>query len=118
VPEMRLTARVAVVCARIPEGKVATYGQIAALCGRPRAARMVGFALGRGCSGNAHRVVNSRGRLSGAAAFGVPGLQWAMLEAEGVAVSPDETVDLGRWQWEPEEWEEAAIHAAFAERGI
>ena len=116
--EMRFYERVALVCARIPEGRVATYGQIAALCERPRSARLVGYALGRGCGENAHRVVNSRGCLSGAAAFGQAGLQRAMLEAEGVTVSPDETVALSLFQWQPEDAEEAALHAAFMERGI
>ena len=72
---MDLGRRVALVCAAIPCGRVASYGQIAALCGRPRAARQVGQALHRGASDTAHRVVNSQGRLSGAAAFLVAGLQ-------------------------------------------
>ena len=64
--------RAAIVCRRIPYGKTATYGQIARLCGKPRNARQVGYALNRGRLGDglpAHRVVNSRGILSGAAAF-------------------------------------------------
>src|SRR5207302_375258 len=50
---------------RIPRGRVATYGQIAALLGRPRAARAVGGAL-RGCPANLpwHRVVNAQGAVS------------------------------------------------------
>ena len=64
--------RAAIVCRRIPYGKTATYGQIALLCGKPRNARQVGYALNRGRLGDglpAHRVVNSRGLLSGAAAW-------------------------------------------------
>ena len=64
--------RAAIVCRRIPYGKTATYGQIALLCGKPRNARQVGYALNRGRLGDgipAHRVVNSRGILSGVAAF-------------------------------------------------
>ena len=52
---------------RIPKGKVATYGQIAALAGSPRASRIVGSALCR-CkdpSVPCHRVVGSNGSLTG-----------------------------------------------------
>ena len=64
--------RVTLVCQHIPEGRAATYGQIALLCGKPRNARQVGYALNRGLAGErapAHRVVNAKGILSGAAAF-------------------------------------------------
>ena len=64
--------RAAIVCRAIPYGKAATYGQIALLCGKPKNARQVGYALNRGRLGEgipAHRVVNSRGILSGAAGF-------------------------------------------------
>ena len=67
--------RVGIVCSRIPEGKVATYGQLAYLCGKPRNARQVGRALGRGAATVAHRVVNGRGFLSGAGAFLFDGAQ-------------------------------------------
>lgn len=112
---MRFYERVAVVCGRIPEGKVATYGQIAALCERPRAARLVGYALGRGYGKNAHRVVNRCGQLSGAEAFGLAGLQRSLLEAEGVTVSWEETVDLSEFQWHPDEREENEIHLLLKE---
>ncbi len=81
--------RMEIVCRSIPWGKAATYGQIALLCGKPRNARQVGYALGRGRLGEgipAHRIVNARGILSGAAAFDVYDLQKRLLEAEGVEV--------------------------------
>lgn len=56
--------RVGIVCRAIPAGKVATYGQIALLCGKPRNARQVGYALNRGRAGAdvpAFRVVNGQG---------------------------------------------------------
>ncbi len=115
---MDLGRRVALVCAAIPCGRVASYGQIAALCGRPRAARQVGQALHRGASDTAHRVVNSQGRLSGAAAFLVAGLQRRLLEAEGVEVLPGERVELKRFGWKPDEAEVAALDAAFVREGI
>lgn len=75
--------RAAIVCRAIPYGKVATYGQIALLCGRPKNARQVGYALNRNRLGDdipAHRVVNARGILSGAAAFDTADMQKLLLE--------------------------------------
>ena len=89
--------RMEMVCRSIPWGKAATYGQIALLCGKPRNARQVGYALGRGRLGEgipAHRIVNARGILSGAAAFDVYDLQKRLLEAEGVEVLETK----GGWQ--------------------
>ena len=63
--------RARIVCLAIPYGEAATYGQIAMLCGKPKNARQVGYALNRGRLGEgipAHRIVNARGILSGAAA--------------------------------------------------
>ena len=82
---------------RIPEGKVATYGQIAAMCGNPRCSRVVGCALHVNPEPGVvpcHRVVNREGRLAPAFAFGGSGAQRALLEKEGVAVRGDDTVDL------------------------
>lgn len=86
--------RAAIVCRSIPYGKTATYGQIALLCGKPENARQVGYALNRGRLGEgipAHRVVNARGILSGAAAFETADMQKRLLEKEGVMVhfTPD-----------------------------
>lgn len=97
--------RMSLVCARIPEGKVATYGQIAMLCGRPKNSRQVGYALNRGLAGEyvlAHRIVNAKGILSGAAAFDLPDLQKQLLESERVevtGVSGCRRVDLKRYGW-------------------
>ena len=113
---MNFYRRVSLVCGAIPVGRVASYGQIARLCGSPRAARQVGQALARGASPNAHRVVNSAGSLSGAAAFLVPGLQRELLESEGVEVSPEEQVDLERFGWRPGEAELEQLAALLEER--
>lgn len=93
--------RVGVVLRAVPEGRVVTYGQIALLCGRPKNARQVGYALRNDLSGQvpAHRVVNGQGFLSGAASFDYPGLQKQLLMDEGVAVSPDNRVDLKKFGW-------------------
>lgn len=110
--------RIGLVCDSIPEGKVATYGQLALLCGKPRGARQAGRALGRGASEAAHRVVNSRGVLSGAGAFLFDGAQKALLESEGVAVSDAQVVDLRRYGWKPSEEEEGRLFSRFLELGI
>ena len=86
------------VVGEIPVGKVATYGQIAALIGRDNQARLVGRVLSRAehyGSYPCHRVVNHCGRL-------VPGWreQRALLLAEGVPMKDDAHVRLKDCQWE------------------
>lgn len=86
------------VVGEIPEGCVATYGQVARLIGREKNARLVGKVLSRAefygkypC----HRVVNHAGRLA-------PG--WAeqadLLRNEGIFLKDDNHVDLKKYQWE------------------
>lgn len=93
--------------ARIPLGKVASYGQIAWLIGHPRAARIVGYVMAsrHPMPLPCHRVVKQDGTLSPADVFGGPGIQRAMLEAEGVAFLPDGRVDMARCRWNPHEGE-------------
>jgi len=86
---------------QIPRGTVATYGQVAALAGNKRWARVVGYALhvnpdpeGIPC----YRVVNREGRLSDAFAFGGVNQQKFLLEADGIEVV-DNYVDLEIYQW-------------------
>lgn len=88
---------------RIPRGNVATYGQIAALAGSPGAARAVGNALHCNPDGDAtpcYRVVNARGKLSGAFAFGGIDEQKRRLEADGIEVI-NMQVDLAEYKWRP-----------------
>ena len=83
----------------IPSGRVATYGQIARLIGRPKNARLVGKILSQselyGSKHPCHRVVNATGRLA-------PGWedQIHLLWAEGVNLKANGCVDLKRYQWE------------------
>lgn len=93
--------RVGLVCGQIPYGKVATYGQIALLCQKPQNARQVGYALNKKGAGGeyAHRVVNGRGILSGAGAFGEGGEQGRRLMAEGVKVFGGNSKEKGNEQW-------------------
>lgn len=98
--------RMALVCSRIPEGRVATYGQIALLCRKPGNSRQVGYGLKMGLAGEgipAHRVVNATGILSGAAYFEDMDLQKILLESEGVEVVRGDKgfrVDLKKYQWQ------------------
>jgi methylated-DNA-protein-cysteine methyltransferase-like protein len=90
---------------RIPPGRVATYGQVAALAGRPRHARQVGYALHSLEEGSGvpwHRVVNHRGEVSRRADPFYEPLQRALLEDEGVVFDRRGRIDLERFGWEPE----------------
>ncbi len=82
----------------IPYGQVATYGQVAALAGNKRWARVVGYALHVNPDPDhipCYRVVNKEGRVSDAFAFGGGN----RLQAEGVEFVGD-CVDMARYQWE------------------
>lgn len=90
-----------IVC-KIPRGKVATYGMIAAISGSPRASRAVGYALHFNPMPGlipCHRVVNRFGRVAPAFAFGGPSAQADMLRSEGVEVV-DDVVDLDKYLWD------------------
>lgn len=99
-------AQIYAVVRRIPEGRVATYGQIAGLAGIPRHARRVGYALAA-LKGRAeaevpwHRVINAQGTVSARATPGAQELQRALLESEGVKFDIDGRLDLTRFQWRP-----------------
>ena len=84
----------------IPEGKVATYGQVALLAGNPRWARVVGYALHVNPYPGiipCHRVVNREGRVAPGFAFGGEGVQRQLLEAEGIVFEPDGRIDLEKY---------------------
>ena len=97
--------RVYEVVRRIPKGKVATYGQVAALAGAPRNARFVGYALHSNPEPGVipcHRVVFRDGSLAPGFAFGGPERQRLLLEEEGVVfISPKGMPELSaRCQWD------------------
>jgi methylated-DNA-protein-cysteine methyltransferase-like protein len=91
---------------RIPEGRVATYGQVAAMAGLPGRARQVGYAMAALPEGSDlpwHRVINARGEVSrrrGGRTF--ERIQRALLEAEGVRFDDRGRVDLARFRWDPD----------------
>ncbi len=90
------TRRIYEAVKKIPKGKVATYGQIAAMAGNPRMARAVGNALHNNPDPEnvpCYRVVNSKGELAGAFAFGGENVQAQLLMDDGIDVT-DGRVDL------------------------
>ncbi|HWR42334.1 MGMT family protein [Sporomusa sp.] len=89
---------------QIPEGKVASYGQIAFMTGTWRASRAVGYALHRNpYQGKVpcHRVVFKDGRLATGFVFGGKDVQRQLLEAEGVEFTEDGRVDMNKCCWNP-----------------
>jgi methylated-DNA-protein-cysteine methyltransferase-like protein len=95
--------RVFKIVAKIPRGKVTTYGAIAEVCGIKSAARTVGWAL-NGASMNylpCHRVVNRNGELTGKVHFGDIHLMEELLRGEGVEFDSDGNVDMDKHLWLP-----------------
>lgn len=86
---------------RVPEGKVATYGQIAGLAGKC-SARQVGYAMAALQDDVGipwHRIINSQGRISLRTGSEGHHLQRILLEAEGIVFSADDTIDLVIYRW-------------------
>ena len=87
----------------IPQGKVATYGQIAGYAGNRRAARQVAYILHSSSEKHDlpwHRVVNSKGGISLKPGRGRE-LQKKLLEEEGIVFREDDSVDLKHFLWRP-----------------
>jgi len=87
----------------IPEGKVATYGQIADYAGNPRAAREVAYILHSSSEKENlpwQRVINSRGQISLKPGHGYE-MQKRLLEDEGVVFEDGGRVDFDRFLWQP-----------------
>ena len=102
-PVARLYDEMYAVVRRIPRGRVATYGQVAALAGLPNHARLVGYALHAVAESSTipwHRVINAQGRISirGSAAASVT--QRLRLEQEGVRFTGGR-VKLDAYGWKP-----------------
>jgi methylated-DNA-protein-cysteine methyltransferase related protein len=96
--------RIYAVVRRIPEGRVATYGQVASLAGLKGHARQVGYALHALPDETVvpwHRVVNASGGISLRAMPGGELVQRALLEREGVRLDPRGRVPLARVRWVP-----------------
>lgn len=86
----------------IPRGKVASYGQVAALAGNPRWSRVVGYALHVNPDPEnipCYRVVTKDGRLSPAFAFGGINIQHELLERDGVEFDEEGKVLMEKYRW-------------------
>jgi methylated-DNA-protein-cysteine methyltransferase-like protein len=94
--------RVYQVVAKIPEGKVSTYGTIAQFLGIASGARMVGYALNKAADKQipAHRVVNRNGELTGRAYFPDDTMR-ERLQQEGVTFIDDYQIDIEAHFWDP-----------------
>lgn len=87
----------------IPEGKIATYGQIAKLIGQPHHARQVGYALSTLDNNNSipwHRVVNAKGKISPRGLDGHDDYQRLLLEEEGITFNDKNCISLKLFQWQ------------------
>jgi len=98
---LSLTERIKKVIKKIPKGKVASYGQIAALAGNPQAARQVVRVLNSSSKKDKlpwHRVINGKGRISLEPGFGYEE-QKRLLLKDGVKFDKSGTVDFARFGW-------------------
>ncbi len=101
---MEFSERVIFILHSVPKGKVVTYGQVAAMCGNPRAARQVARILHSSSEKFDlpwYRVINSAGKIS------LPGdsgkRQQGLLESEGIEFAEERKVDLKEYLWNPAE---------------
>lgn len=95
--------RIVTVIGLVPRGKVATYGQIAALAGSPGQARQVVWALHSSSEKYKlpwHRVINAQGRIGHAEELSRL-RQETLLEKEGIEVDRSGKIDLERFLWRP-----------------
>jgi methylated-DNA-protein-cysteine methyltransferase-like protein len=91
---------------QIPEGQVATYGQVAELANLYGKARLVGYALYRVDMSSPdipwHRVINAKGEISHSPLRrGTDYRQQALLEQEGIKFSPEGKINLREYLWQP-----------------
>ena len=102
--KMTANARIYSIVAKIPRGKVATYGQIAALAGIPREARKVGRALHAlpvGSDVPWQRVINAKAEVSRRKRSEAHLLQRQLLEEEGIVFDEHGRVNFKRFRWRP-----------------
>jgi methylated-DNA-protein-cysteine methyltransferase-like protein len=115
-----LHQRIHAIVSRIPRGRVATYGQVARLSGRPGHARLVGYALSALRDDSPvpwHRVVNAAGELSPrSGGKGIDLLQRARLESEGVRFDERGRIGLARFRWRPRRFRVETLGSGTARR--
>lgn len=103
IKDLSLGQRVKDVIKKVPKGKVATYGQIAALAGNPRAARQVVRILHSSSQKDKlpwHRIVNRQGRIALKPDYGYE-IQKELLRQEGIEFDENDTIDFDRCLWSP-----------------
>lgn len=89
---------------QIPPGRVTSYGAIAKAIGSPRGARVVGYAMNASHGDSsipAHRVVNSKGLLTGKFHFQGINLMQKLLEKEGIRIENNQVQDFQKHFWDP-----------------
>ena len=98
-PESAFARRVISVVRRVPAGRVTTYGTVARLAGKPRAARAVGNIMRTAAQAGVpyHRVIAANGLLGGFG--GNTAMKRALLVAEGLSVSTRRVRHFDRVQW-------------------
>ncbi len=92
------------VVTKIPRGRVATYGQVAAVAGIPGQPRQVGYALNALPDGRSipwHRVINAKGQISKRLESWCEQTQRELLECEGIAFDANGRVSLSQFGWQP-----------------
>lgn len=117
---MKFREAVYALVARIPHGRVMTYGQVAASLGLPRAARAVGAALHALPNPEEvpwWRVINREGRISTRCLDHPPDYQRLLLLEEGVVPDDDGTIPLARYRWWPSPDDEAACRVTHESLG-
>ena len=100
--QTRFFEKVYDIVSRIPEGQVATYGQIALIMGSPHSSRIVGYAMNKAPSDQnlpCHRVVNREGKLAPDYVFGGQEIQRGMLEKEGITFLENGCIDMEKHMW-------------------
>ena len=95
---MTFTKKVELILKNIPQGKVTSYGSVAALAGSPRAARQVVQILHRTDNIPWHRVVNSQGKIAIKDYDGFQE-QKMLLSMEGVRSDSKGKIELDKYQW-------------------
>ncbi len=102
--ELNFFERVYIVTRQIPYGRVTSYGEIAKYLGAARSARMVGWAMNKTRNDDtvpAHRVVNSKGILSGKHHFDGTNLMQQLLESEGIIIENNKIMNFNKVFWSP-----------------
>lgn len=91
---------------QVPKGRVTSYGAIAKCIGAGASARIVGWAMHAAPAYPdvpAHRVVNSKGLLTGKHHFGTPARMQQLLEKENIKIKNDQVQDFKTVFWDPAE---------------